>query len=233
MVPRASQEAGGPRPPSAYADLTVDYAACPLVRMSASLGESKLECCGAGKSSRNESYVKFIVRKEGRPTPPAEVLRFEGVEERYEGDGFYAYRFYTPPCANCYVPLFASHGFVPLKAVATDGELHIATLVEDLDEFKALIRDLRAGSSHPRVNLLTHEPLAHTGAHKGHPALDELTPRQRQVAESAYRAGYFHGKELDVEKLSQEIGMSVSTYYSHLRLASHKILHHVLSRTEP
>jgi len=233
--PTSTQATSAPSPTAntAYADLTIDYLPCPLVRMSRELGDSKIECVGTGTSSSSQQYVKFIIRKEGHPAGPEAVLKFPGIQQRYEGDGFYAYRLYTPPCPNCFFPLLANHGLVPLKSVATKGELHLATLVEDLFAFKELIADFRSRDTHPKVNLLTHEMNAHTETHRGHPSLDELTPRQREVLENAYHAGYFHGKNLDVEKQAKDLGMSISTYYSHLRLASHKVLQHVLSRTEP
>lgn len=218
---------------AAYADMTVDYERCPLVRMSRELGESKVECVGTACPRGKQSYVKFIVRKEGQPAPPEQVLSLPGVEARYEGDGFYAYRLYAPPCTSCYLPLFAERGLLPLKAVATRGELHVATLVDDMEDFRQLVADLRARDAHPKVNVLTHDSQARTEAHKGHPALDELTPRQRQVIESAFLAGYFRGKDLEAARLAQELGMSESTFYNHLRLGSHKVLQHVLGRTEP
>lgn len=58
-----------------------------------------------------------------------------------------------------------------------------------------------------------------------------LASRRHEPLETAYRAGCFHGKELDVGKRAKELGMSISTY--HLRLASHQVLQHVLGRTEP
>ncbi len=218
---------------TAYAEVTVPYVDCPLVRMSGGLGASRLECCGSGDDARGAHFVKFIVRKEGHAAGPEDVERYPGVDHRYEGDVFHAYRLYTPPCGACFFPTIARRGFVPLKAVATRGELHLATLVESFDAFKGLLADFRARGAEPHVTLLTHGATAHSEVRGRHPSLDDLTPRQREVIESAYRAGYFHGKDLDVERLSKDLGISVSTYYSHLRLASHKVLQHVLSRTEP
>ncbi|MHB8586311.1 MAG: helix-turn-helix domain-containing protein [Thermoplasmatota archaeon] len=217
-----------------YAEITAVYDACPLVVLSQKMGAARIECCGAA-TSHGRSFVKFVVRREAHASKPDDI-HDSAIEKRFEGDGFQAYRLHRPSCDRCFFPIVARHGFVPLKAVATHGELHLATLVDDLASFKRLIADLRVQAPATNVRLLTRSVGAHgadaQGRH-GHPALDGLTARQREVLESAYAAGYFHGKELDVETLASELGMSVSTYYNHLRLASHKVLEHILGRADP
>lgn len=216
-----------------YAEVSVDYAACPLVRMSGDLPGCRLECCGTGSAPDGGHHVEFLLRKEGHPAPPDLAARFPGVEARYEGDGFHAYRLHTTPCADCFHPLLRNHGFIPLKAQAAGRELHLATLVDEPAALKRLLAAFRERGATPRLDLLSSSDSGLQGEAPGPLALEGLTPRQREVLEDAYRAGYFHGKDLDVEAHARALGMCVSTYYGHLRTGAHKVLQHVLRRSEP
>jgi len=59
--------------------------------------------------------------------------------------------------------------------------------------------------------------------------LDELTPRQREVLEAAYRAGYFSWpRESTAEEVAEALGIARSTVHAHLRKSERNILSEIL-----
>lgn len=59
--------------------------------------------------------------------------------------------------------------------------------------------------------------------------LDELTPRQREVLEAAYRAGYFSWpRESTAEEVAEGLGIARSTVHAHLRKSELNILSKLL-----
>ncbi|WP_169051785.1 histidine kinase N-terminal 7TM domain-containing protein [Halorhabdus amylolytica] len=56
-------------------------------------------------------------------------------------------------------------------------------------------------------------------------SLDDLTERQREVLEAAYRAGYFNWpRDSNAEEVAESLGISSATLHSHLRKAEKSLL---------
>lgn len=61
--------------------------------------------------------------------------------------------------------------------------------------------------------------------------LDVLTPRQREVVETAYRRGYFESpRDASSDELASELGFSSSAFHYHVRTAERKLFEAVFDR---
>jgi PAS domain S-box-containing protein len=83
----------------------------------------------------------------------------------------------------------------------------------------------------PEVDLVATRDRAPDQATNAQPdgVLDELTPRQREVLEAAYRAGYFSWpRESSAEEVAEALGIARSTVHAHLRKSELNILSELL-----
>jgi PAS domain S-box-containing protein len=87
----------------------------------------------------------------------------------------------------------------------------------------------------PEVDLMATRERAPDQATNTQPGgiLDELTPRQREVLEAAYRAGYFSWpRESTAEEVAEALGIARSTVHAHLRKSERNILTELLEPTK-
>jgi predicted DNA binding protein len=87
----------------------------------------------------------------------------------------------------------------------------------------------------PEVDLMATRERAPDQATNTQPGgiLDELTPRQREVLEAAYRAGYFSWpRESTAEEVAEALGIARSTVHAHLRKSNRNILTELLEPTK-
>ena len=83
----------------------------------------------------------------------------------------------------------------------------------------------------PELDLLATRERAPDQATNAQPGgiLDELTVRQREVLETAYRAGYFSWpRESTAEEVAEALGIARSTVHAHLRKSEQTILSELL-----
>lgn len=124
-------------------------------------------------------------------------------------------------------PLVAlSEQGIEFRSATADGTEYrlVVETVPDTD-VRAILERVRAVC--PGVDLLAkHERERPTDADSGIPAsMDDLTDRQREALEVAYRAGYFDWpREATAEEVAESMGIASATLHSHLRKAEGKLL---------
>jgi DNA-binding transcriptional ArsR family regulator len=96
-------------------------------------------------------------------------------------------------------------------------------------DVRELVERLR--SDYPGTDLLSREKLDRDVQPMGQPEtiLDELTGRQRDALEAAYRAGYFGWpRETTAEEVAESLDLTPPTLHGHLRKAEYAILSKLL-----
>jgi predicted DNA binding protein len=115
------------------------------------------------------------------------------------------------------------------SAEATDGACHLVAEVSPDADVRTVVEQVT--SAYPDTELRAKRDLSSaTGNESGLPAgaLAELTDRQREVIEAAYRAGYFEWpRDSTAEEVADSLDIASSTLHSHLRKAEAGILSEV------
>lgn len=181
-----------------------------------------------------ESVSRSVAPETGRVT---EEIAVEGDGD-LEADGFdrvfsygekSIYRFqreYGDECACETVEAFGS----PVVDVHTEnGTLHLAVHVEDMAELQDVVGRVRSRFPEMSVDrLVRSQPEGDTSdlvlVNRG-----ELTPRQREVLETAHAMGYFrHPKGANAGEVADALGITTSTFTEHLSAAQSKLLSAIL-----
>jgi PAS domain S-box-containing protein len=105
-----------------------------------------------------------------------------------------------------------------------DGAEIVVEAPADAD-VRGLVEEVR--TSFPGVEFLARRECNREVTTVGQPGgpLDELTGRQREVLEAAYRAGYFDWpRESTAEEVARSVDLAASTLHGHLRKAEQAIL---------
>lgn len=101
--------------------------------------------------------------------------------------------------------------------VETASETDLRTL---LDRISERYDDTRVLSKRERARV---EEATDSALSEGH--LDDLTDRQQEVLEAAYRAGYFNWpRDANAEEVAESLDISSATLHSHLRKAEDSLL---------
>lgn len=126
--------------------------------------------------------------------------------------------------------LALSGGGANVRAAEADGEEYrVAVEVAPEMDVRALTERVRESCPHTTLAAKRDldRPIA-TGQQKRilpGDALDELTDRQREVLEAAYRAGYFRWpRDRTAEEVAESIHISSPTLHKHLRRAEERLL---------
>ena len=122
---------------------------------------------------------------------------------------------------------FSEGGANVRAAEADEGEYRVLVEVAPKTDVRALIKCVREYC--PEATLSAKRDLDRpvgTGRHDSLPedALGELTDRQREVLEAAYRAGYFRWpRDRTAEEVADSINISSPTLHKHLRRAEERL----------
>lgn len=119
-----------------------------------------------------------------------------------------------------------NHGADIHRAAAEEGqatyELDIAAAADVralIDNLRERFGDVRTLSKRERV------PSVETADELPEAPFEDLTSRQREVLEAAYRAGYFNWpRDSNAEEVAESLGISSATLHSHLRKAERSLL---------
>lgn len=193
----------------------------------------RVAALSAGTDATVDSISRSVAPETGRVTEEISVT--DGDVEFEEGEQVFSYgqksiyrfeRDYGVDCPCETVEQFGS----PVQDVHTrDGNLHLAVHVEDMTELQSVVGEVR--SRYPDVSvdrLVRSQPDQDTSdlvlVNRG-----ELTPRQREVIETAHRLGYFeHPKGANAGEVAEALGITTSTFTEHLAAAQSKLLAAIL-----
>jgi PAS domain-containing protein len=109
---------------------------------------------------------------------------------------------------------------------AADGTCHLVAEVPPNSDVRSIVD--RVTEAYPATQLASKRELPPTeGADRLLPdgEFEDLTERQREVLEAAYRAGYFEWpRDNTAEEVADSLGIASPTLHSHLRKAENRIL---------
>ncbi|RQG93003.1 bacterio-opsin activator [Natrarchaeobius halalkaliphilus] len=154
------------------------------------------------------------------------TLDVEVTRLRSDGDGG-VYRFERER-DDCACEVVEGLG-TPISSVrAQDGSLLISFRTGDLEEVAVVVEGLRDRFEGVVVEELTRGA-AGAGGDRAIVDLDALTPRQREVLETAHEMGYFaYPKGANATEVAEELGVARSTFSEHLAAAQTKLMAAVL-----
>ncbi|MFB6219688.1 MAG: bacterio-opsin activator domain-containing protein [Halobacteriaceae archaeon] len=88
-------------------------------------------------------------------------------------------------------------------------------------------------AAYPDAELLARRRRSRTDGSAATRAVERLTPRQREVLQTAYHSGYFEWpRETTGEELADLLGLSAPTVHQHLRASHRKLLEEVVASPE-
>ncbi|MFB6200772.1 MAG: helix-turn-helix domain-containing protein [Halorhabdus sp.] len=106
-----------------------------------------------------------------------------------------------------------------------DGTLYVTVLASELDGVRAVVSALRESHDCVKVGKLVRAPPEHDGQSLWVTDPDELTPRQREVLETAYEMGYFeYPREATAEAVATELDVATPTFTEHIAAAHRNLL---------
>jgi predicted DNA binding protein len=118
------------------------------------------------------------------------------------------------------------------SAEAADGRCHLVAEVSAEADVRSVVEQVTA--AYPETDLDAKRDLAPSaGGETPLPAVDleDLTERQREVLEAAYRAGYFEWpRDSTAEEVAESLDIASSTLHSHLRKAENSVLSEFFER---
>jgi predicted DNA binding protein len=170
---------------------------------------------GSGRSvarTRGDTVTEEAVLNDIEEPPEDAIPLFDDGEStlyRFERDS-----------DGCVCELVEDHDCPVVDAHVRDGDLHVVFHVRDKECLRDVVRDLRNSYSPVEIRrVTTAEPEDADLVYA-----DELTERQRDALETAYRMGYFeHPKEANATEVADAMGIAVSTFTEHLSAAQNKL----------
>lgn len=127
----------------------------------------------------------------------------------------------------------ASQGVNVTSGVADPDDLTVVTEADTGVDVRALTQSLRTAI--PEIELVARRKRDRRSVFDERPRIGaaELTDRQNEVVEAAYRAGYFSWpRETSGEDLAAAFGISPPTFHQHLRVGLEKLLESVYGPEE-
>jgi predicted DNA binding protein len=171
--------------------------------------------------------LAYVTVEDADPSRVRTTLAESGVAEVRQVDDGERVLELTLSEASLLVPLVA-YGVNVRSAVVSDGTCELVAELSPDTEPRAVME--RVQEPYPDTRLVAkreREPARETDELAG--ALSELTDRQSEVLEAAYRAGYFDWpRENTAEEVADSLEISSPTLHNHLRKAQRKVLREVL-----
>lgn len=120
--------------------------------------------------------------------------------------------------------VFTDRGFIPIQADIRDGQEEWTLLLGHGQQRARELFDEVSTIANADISVLSVTPAGHNAANLL--PLDQLTSRQREVFRLAQSGGYYeHPREMTIENLANQLGVSTSTAHEHLRKAEAALLH--------
>lgn len=115
-----------------------------------------------------------------------------------------------------------------------DGALYVTIHVCDTETLRELLRDFKAAFGRIEIKSLIRERSDTDHAEIVPTDLRQLTPRQREVLQTAYEMGYFDNpRRANIGDISDDLGITATTLREHLNAAHSKILKDLLVHETP
>jgi predicted DNA binding protein len=117
------------------------------------------------------------------------------------------------------------------SAEAADGTCRVVAEVSPEADVRTVVE--RVTDAYPETELVSKRELTPADGERGLPSdgFEDLTERQREALEAAYRAGYFEWpRDSTAEEVAESMGVSSPTLHSHLRKAEHRLFSEFFDR---
>lgn len=114
---------------------------------------------------------------------------------------------------------------------AVDGDLHLMIEIGDREELRTLCADIEERYGPVTIDRITNVSKAEQTSEPVQVDLQELTGRQYEVLETAYRMGYFsYPREANAKDVADTLGITSSTVTEHLNSAQSKLFDEVFQQ---
>jgi hypothetical protein len=152
-----------------------------------------------------------------------------GAEQVFSYGEKSIYRFERDYGRDCPCETVEEFGSPVQDVHTTDGTLHLAVHVEDMIELQSVVGEVRERYPDLSVDRLVRSQPDGDSADLVLVNRGELTPRQREVLETAHRLGYFrHPKGANAGEVADHLDITTSTFTEHLSAAQSKLLSAIL-----
>lgn len=170
----------------------------------------------------NSEYIKFVIDAGEHRGAIANVLRDSDAVQAIEPVGD-SYLLITKRSSGALPIIRKNHGILHHMSQFDGTHRVFDVVVFNREDLKAIIEGLRALGT-ARLERLT--PFADPSS--------SLSPRQAEVIEHAYEAGYFDWpRRTDAETLATQLDVSHATLLEHLRKAQQKLIGEAISSATP
>jgi PAS domain S-box-containing protein len=127
----------------------------------------------------------------------------------------------------------AEHGGTVVDATATDGTGTVVVAFPSDIDTRAILRAVKRKYDEAELVAQRKRERSVSASNFRAVADEDLTDRQREVIEVAYRSGFFEWpREADAEDLTSSLGISPPTFHEHIRIGERKLLE-TFFETEP
>lgn len=170
----------------------------------------------------NAEYIKFVIDTGEHRDATADVLRGSDAVKAIEPVGD-SYLLITKRSSGALPIIRKNHGMLHRMSQFDGTHRVFDVVVFDRESLKAIIDELRTLGT-ARLERLT--PFADPTS--------SLSPRQAEVIERAYEAGYFDWpRRIDAETLATQLDISHATLLEHLRKGQQKLIGEAISSATP
>lgn len=161
----------------------------------------------------HDNLVTFIIHSEEHTEAYYEILDASDHVEHAERLGSEAV-IVTKPSCGAYPVIHRNNGVLRRQNHINERDRVYNVLAFQHEDLTNIIKDFQSRG------MVTVETLSKFPGHE-----PTITPRQREVVETALEAGYFEWpRELSSEELASELGITRGTCLEHLRKAQAKLL---------
>ena len=204
---------------------TVEFDAqdvCPITELSGTTS-TRVHSVSSSVCSRDcaECVTEFTLDAEHDPDGDLTTVFTDGTSRRYRlthGDGF------DCPCEH-----LGSLGCPVTRYVADDGALTLVFHAAGYDELQSVVGHLRDRFPEMDIRRFIRSPADGQSHDRVFVDREKLTPRQREVLQTAFEMGYFERpRTANATEVAAELDISISTFTEHLAAAQHKIFEDVL-----
>lgn len=181
-----------------------------------------------------ESVSRSVAPDTGRVTEEFAVegnggIVAEDVQQVFSYGSRSIYRFTRDEKEECPCETVEEFGSPVVDVHTENGSLQLAVHVDDMDELQSVVSDVRTRFPEVSIDRLVRSQPEGDTADLVLVDRGELTPRQREVIETAHVMGYFeHPKGANAGEVAEELGITTSTFTEHLSAAQSKILTAIL-----
>ncbi|MFC7044871.1 helix-turn-helix domain-containing protein [Halobacteriaceae archaeon GCM10025711] len=194
-----------------------DPGACPVAQLSEEADTEVDSITWTSKNGENGTVVEEFSVDAGVSTVHPEM------DQVFDHDLFRIYQFERTD-HGCACEMIQDLITRPVSNVhARNGNLYVDFHVTELEPIKGVVSELREHFADVRVRQLTH-----SGGDGGTDFVwfdrNHLTPRQREVLQTAHDMGYFtYPKQANASEVAEALGIAPSTFSEHLAAAQSKI----------